>query len=444
MIRKAAFILAHEIGEFSFFPNYHALRKTQWKPREELVREQEKQLRHLISFSYEQVPYYRSLFKSLHLRPRDIRSLEDLERLPILTKDIIKANWDELKPANLSSQKFDSRATGGSTGTPLQYRLSKFDQYLGVALLYRGWGYGGYDLGDRMVFLAGTSLDVGTGSHLATRAQEVARNIRKLSSFDMGEPEMRQYAAILNSSNPRFLRGYASSIYFFARWLEQNDVAVPTLDAVFTTAEKLFPHTRTLIERVFGCRVYDNYGLNDGGISAFECSEHSGLHIDAERSILEVVDRKNRQIHEGEGEILATSLHNFAMPFIRYTSGDAGVLANDVCPCGRSYPLLREILGRQQEMLFTPGGDSVHGAFFTHIFLDFPQVKEFQVVQKEVGTLIFNLVTDPGFDETEMDEMRMLLDAQGKGWDVEFRLVDEIDRSRAGKYKYIINEMVGP
>lgn len=443
MIRKAVFILAHEMGDPSFFTTYRKLQSAQWRPEEELRRDQEKALKRIISFSYEEIPYYRSLFKSLNLLPGDIRSIEDLEKLPVLTKETIKAHWSDFTPVSLSSMKYSARATGGSTGAPLQYRLSNQDRFFGVALLYRGWGYGGYDLGDRMVFLAGTSLDVGRGSRLSSTAQEIARNILKLSSFDMGDPEMRQYATILASSKTRFLRGYASSIYFFARWLEENDVSVPALDAVFTTAEKLFPHARMTIERVFGCRVYDNYGLNDGGISAFECSEHAGLHIDSERGLMEIVDRNDRPINEGEGRILATSLYNFAMPFIRYDTGDAGVVADDICPCGRPYPLLKEILGRQQEMLFTPGGGSVHGGFINHIFWQFPHVKEFQVVQKEIGTLIINIVPEPSFEEKEMDEMRMLLDSQGKGWDVQFRLVDEIDRSRAGKYKYIINEMGG-
>jgi len=115
---------------------------------------------------------------------------------------------------------------------------------------------------------------------------------------------MREYAGVLNSFKPRFIRGYASSIYFFARWLEENQVSVPFPEGVFTTAEKLFPHMRKTIGDVFGCDVYDNYGLNDGGISAYECPEHAGLHIDTERSIMEVVDNNGLAVEEGEGQIL--------------------------------------------------------------------------------------------------------------------------------------------
>jgi len=443
MFRKGLFILAHQCGDTSFYPAYKKLVKNQWKPYAELKRDQEKQLRHLIEFSCENIPYYRNLFKNLGLLPRDIRTVEDLEKLPILTKDIIKEHWEEFKPANLSSMKHYNQVTGGSTGTPLQYRISKRDRFLSGALLYRGWGYGGFELGNKMVMLAGSSLDIGTKSSLTTKIHEIARNLRKLSSFDMGEREMREYARVLNSFRPRFIRGYASSIYFFARWLDENQISVPSPEGVFTTAEKLFPHMRETIGGVFDCDVYDCYGLNDGGISAYECSEHAGLHIDTERSVMEVVDGDGLAVDSGEGQILATSLHNYAMPFIRYDTGDEGFLLDEFCACGRGYPLLKEVLGRQQEMLITPEGKHIHGEYITHLFWEVPHIKEFQVVQREINRLTFNIVPEDGFDEKRLDYVRTVISSRSKGWNIDFRFVDAIDRSRAGKYKFIINELEG-
>ena len=451
MFRKGLFILAHQFGDTSFYPTYKKLVKNQWKPYAELKRDQEKQLRHLIEFSYENVPYYRNLFKNLGLLPGDIRTIEDLEKLPILTKDIIKEHWEEFKPANLPSMKYYNQATGGSTGTPMQYRLSKHDRFLGGALLYRGWGYGGYELGDRMVFLAGSSLDIGKKSSLTTKVHEIARNIRKLSSFDMGEYEMREYAGVLNSFKPRFIRGYASSIYFFARWLEENQVSVPSPEGVFTTAEKLFPHMRKTIGDVFDCDVYDNYGLNDGGISAYECPEHTGLHVDTERSIMEIVDNDGLAIEQGEGQILATSLHNYAMPFIRYSTGDVGTMLDSQCACGRGSLLLGDVVGREKEFLITPQGQYVHGAalfnliFYTLENADFPdivnRVKEFQVIQKETDKLDVVFACDETLPDNVLDFIRSAIQKRFVGWHVEFQFVDVIDRTRAGKYKFIINEV---
>lgn len=443
MFRKGLFILAHQCGDTSFYPTYKRLVKNQWKPYEELKRDQEKQLRHLIEFSYESVPYYRNLFKSLRLLPKDIRTVEDLEKLPILTKDIIKKHWEEFKPVNLSSMKYYDQATGGSTGTPFHYRLVKQDRFFGGAHLYRGWGYGGYQLGDKMVFLAGSSLGVGMSSHLVTKAHEIARNIRKLSSYDMGESEMQHYADVLTTFQPKFIRGYASSLYFYARWLEESDISIPYPVAVFSTAEKLFPHMRETIGRVFECEVFDAYGLNDGGVGAYECPEHSGLHIDTERSVMEVVDEQGYQVDKGQGSILATSLHNFAMPFIRYDTGDEGWILTDKCGCGRETLLLREVLGREYEMLLTPEGQGVFGGFFTtQIFSKISSVREYQVVQKEIDRLIIHVVSEPELDEQALDYIRAKIHSKSEKWNVEFEFVESIDRSRAGKYKFIINELV--
>jgi phenylacetate-CoA ligase len=327
MLHKGLFILAHQCYDTSFYPTYKKLVKNQWKPYSELKHDQEKKLMQMIGLAYENVPYYHNLFKGLGIRPGDIRTVEDLEKLPILTKDIIKNNWEDFKPANLSSMKYYNRATGGSTGTPMQYRLSKHDRFLGGALLYRGWGYGGYGLGDKMVSLAGSSLDIGTKSNLATKVHEIVRYLKKLSSFDMGEIEMRHYAEVLNTFHPKFIRGYASSIYFFAQWLDENDISVLSPDAVFTTAEVLLPNYRDVIEKQFNCKVFDQYGSYDGGGQALECNIHKGLHITAEKCILEIVDEAGNPLSPGQsGRIIVTDLYNYAMPFIRYEVGDIGTI----------------------------------------------------------------------------------------------------------------------
>jgi len=452
MFNKELFILAHQMGELSFYPTYRNLIKNQYRSSFDLKIEQEKKLRRMIFFAYESVPYYHKLFKELKIHPADVRNIEDLQKIPVLTKELIKQHWDDLKPTNLAKMKYYHEATGGSTGTPLQYRLLKFDRFLSGALLYRGWGYAGYQLGDKMVFLAGTSLDIGTKSYVVTKAHELARNLRKLSSFDMGEKEMKEYTRLINTFKPKFIRGYASSIFFFAQWLEDNDIKIHNPQAVFTTAEKLFPNMRTIIGRSFGCDVFDAYGLNDGGLSAYECPEQSGLHIDTERSIMEFVGSNGEQIEEGEGRIVATSLHNCAFPFIRYITGDLGSVTSDMCPCGRGSKLLSNISGREKEFLITPLGQYVHGAaLFNLIFNTLENtkyrnvvntIKEFQIVQKKKDMLEIRIICDGEISAEVLSYIRSAIENRFSGWTIEFRFVDKIDRSRAGKYKFIINEMM--
>jgi phenylacetate-CoA ligase len=434
--------MAHEAGNLSFYPTYRKLVQNQWRRYEELLEDQEKQLRTMVSFAYQNVPYYHKLFNRLGLSPGDIRTVKDLEKLPFLNKEIINKNPEDFKPLHLKKIKYTTAATGGTTGTPLQYRISGFDRFLGGALLYRGWGYGGYQLGDRMVFLAGSSLDVNTRSFLVTRAHELARNLKKLSSFDMGDQEMRHYAGIINSFRPKFIRGYASSLYFFASWLEKNDVRVDSLDGIFSTSEKLYPAMKEKISAVFGCPVFDTYGLADGGVTAFECEEHAGLHIDTERSVLEIVDSNGEQLHKGEGRIVATSLYNYAMPFLRYDTGDDGYLLDTPCTCGRGYKLLREVNGRTVDVLVTPEGKSIHGWFFLYIFWEQQGIAEYQVIQETLEKIVIKIVPDEGFDERQLDRIRRVVRSRSEGWNLEFRIVDRIERTGSGKYKFIKNNYI--
>jgi len=442
MLNRSLFILAHQIGYKGFYQTYKNVMKNQWMPYRELKEEQEIHLQQTIDFAYHDVPYYHRLFNDLHLSPRDIRRVEDLEKLPILTKETIKKNREAFVPAALQTIPHETRATGGSTGTPFSYRLSKVDRFVGGALLYRGWGYGGYNLGDRMIFLAGRSLDVGGKSCLITKAHEISRNIRKLSSFDMGENEMHEYVRIINAFKPRFIRGYPSSLYFFATWIDENDISIHTPLSIFSASEKLYPATRETLERVFSCEIYDNYGLNDGGVSAYECPEHAGLHIDTERSLMEVVDGNANQISRGEGRVIATSLHNLAMPLIRYDTGDIASINDDICACGRGSRLLTEIRGRSVDVLVTPEGKNVHGWYFLFLFWKYGDgIREYQVVQENLEKIVIRIVPDVDFDERRLAEIRENIRVKSAGWEVEFKCVDAIERTGAGKSKFIINNL---
>lgn len=440
-LSKSLFIFTHEVGDLEFYPTYSRLVKAQWKTPAEMRAEQEKQLRNMVRYAYYNVPYYHRLFNRLGLKPGSIRKIEDLRLLPVLSRETIREHWEDFKPLHLGRMRYREESTGGTTGSPFTYRISNNDRFLSGAILYRGWGYGGYRLGDRTMFLAGASLDVGTKPYLVKRFHEIARNLRKLSSFEMDDLGMRHFTSVMNTFKPKFLRGYASSIYFYARWLVENDVKIHQPVSVFTTSEKLYPRMREKIREAFGCDVYDGYGLNDSGVTAFECPEHRGMHIDTERSIAEVIGADGQPLEEGEGRILGTSLHNYALPFLRYDTGDVGVLKKDGCSCGRGYSLLGEICGRSGDLLRTPEGKTINSLFFATILDEAAAVREYQIVQEKLDKIIIRLATTPQFDSRQLGDIASIVRSRSEGWNVEFELVDRIEKTSAGKYKYVINKV---
>jgi phenylacetate-CoA ligase len=445
MFRKALFILGHEMLKPGFYGIYRTLVKNQWRTREEHRKQQEEQLRRIIIFAYKYTPYYRRLLRELDIRPKDVKKIEDLEKLPILTKEKIKRSWEELKPVNLDEIKYYMKSTGGTTGEPLKYRISKFDLFLSGAILYRGWGYAGYDLGDKVVMFGGRALGITAKAALKQKLDELIRNLKKLSAFDMSENDIKHYVQVLNSFKPKFIYGYPSAIILLANWIEENNLKVHSPLAVFTTSEKLLPNVRKKIQEVFATEVLDGYGADDGGVTAFECLKHEGLHIDTERSVMEVVNEKGEQIDNGWGEILATSLHNYAMPLIRYKTGDLAFILpeEDVCSCGREFRLLREIGGRTVDILVTPEGGYVHGWFFLYIFWEYMKgVKEYQVVQEKIDKIVVKIVPEEGFDESLLKSIENIIHQKSRNWNVEFKIVDKIERTSSGKYKFIINKVL--
>jgi phenylacetate-CoA ligase len=441
MLRKLLFITAHSLYNSKFYRIYQQIQKNQWKQFEVLKKGQESQLKNIIKFSYNNVPYYRDLFDNLDLLPDEVQKVKDLEKLPILTKEIIKDNQDKFIPENIGKIKYVNKATSGSTGKPLKYRITKFERILQMALRYRSWSISGYSLGDKVVILGGSSVMPGKKNRGKDFFNRIFRNFLFLSSFGINDKKLEEYADLINTLQPKIGYGYAGAWYLFAKFLERKNLKIHTPKAIYTTAEKLLPEMRDGIESVFGAEVYDCYGLNDGGISAYECPLHTGLHINTESGILEVVDEKGFQIEEGRGKILATSLHNYAMPFIRYDTGDLGYLIRDSCRCGRGYRLLKEVIGRQQEFLITPEGNKIHGEFFSHIFREVAEIKEFQAFQDEIDSVSIRIKKDVGFKEKQLGFIERAIKNKSPKWKVEFEFVEKIETTPAGKYKFVINRI---
>ncbi len=437
-IHKNLFILAHKVFDKRFLQLYQELMNNKSKTYGALLDEQNMQFQESMAYAYNHVPFYKKQFEKLSLNPEDFKTTKDLEYLPVLTKQKIRENVADLTPLNLSKQKYFNNRTSGSTGHPLQYRFSKFDRLLGGCLVYRGWSYAGYELGDSMILLSGIALGMNYKNTIIRKVHENVRNLKKLSSYAMDEKSLKHYVEVINNFKPKFIRGLPASMFMFAQWIENNNLKIHQPFGIFTTAEKLFPYMREKIGEVFDAPIFDGYGLNDGGISTYELANHSGMRIDTERAVLEVVDDDGKQLTSGTGRILATSLHNTAMPFIRYDTGDIGTIKIE--PDG-TY-VLTEILGRQDQMLQTPEGMFIHGTFFDILLRDMDNVQQFQVIQTDLNNLTIKFVVDDAFNKTQLSVVLQTIRDYSAKWQVHFEFVDQIEMTEAGKYKYVINEML--
>lgn len=441
ILNRLLFILSHEIMYLGFYKLYQQLLRNQWNAFSHLRNQQNRALKEIIRYSYDNIPFYKVHFDETGVKPREINRVEDLVNIPPITKEDILKNKD-LFETSLAYHKHYIRNTGGTTGTPLRYRISHVDRFLQAGLLYRGWSAAGYKLGDKMLFLAGSSLIPNMSSKIRTAIHELTRNIKFYSSFNMSQKKLSSILSKIHTWKPKFIRGYPSAINEFAKYIDNKDEATPELHAIFTTSEKLFDRMRQKIEEAFHASVFDAYGANDGGISTFEC-EHGNIHVDMERSVLEVVDEKNKQIDEGRGSVIATSLHNYAMPFIRYKIGDEVIASKNRCDCGRGLPLLKEVIGRSVSILLTPDGAKIHGWFFLYLFWEIGEaIKQYKVVQKTLYEIDIFIIPGKTFTQDVIDYIRNVVHKKCPGWNLRFLIVEDIPRPSSGKLIFIDSHVI--
>ena len=299
------------------FTKLSELERSQWWSRHELEDLQAKRLRALIEYAYKHVPYYRDVMKQRNLLPEDIVSPSDLKKLPILTKDIIRANKDRILSDQFSSIPKVSDSTGGSSGEPLRYWLDLDSWAVSIATRYRGWGMAGYRFGDRLASIGGSALFSSKKDRRAEYFHLLERNTM-LSGIELSDDVLAEHTKIIIKKRPKYIYGYTSALYLWAEYLIKNGIDIDFVTAVFPTSEMLYQKYRVSIEKGFGCKVYDGYGSRDAKITGFECMQHNGWHLSIEVCVPEIIDMTTGRDSNGIGELIVTNLVNYSMPMIRY------------------------------------------------------------------------------------------------------------------------------
>jgi len=240
------------------------------------------------------------------------------------------------------------------------------------------------------------------------------------------------------------LFGYPSALAHIARHAQARSVRLDDIGikVAFATSERLYDDQRATIEQVFGCRVANGYGGRDAGFIAHECPE-GRMHVTAEDIVLELVDEAGEAVAPGQsGEIVVTHLASRAFPFIRYRTGDYGVLAKEPCPCGRGLPVLEQILGRSTDFVVASDGTVLHGLALIYVVRDLPGIASFRIVQESRELTRVELVPGPGFDSKVNNAIR---DGMRKrlGADVEIRVEEMamLPRERSGKHRYVVSKV---
>ena len=415
------------------------LEVSQWLPTQKIREYQEERLRSLINHAYHHVHFYRDLFDERGLTPDDVRTIEDLLKLPIIDKSMVRENiFFGLMSDNHDKGDLQKVTTSGSTGEPFFTFLEKHQVEMRIAATARSFEWCGYRFGDRQLRL--------WHKHLALDWSQIMREVidAKLTrrafipAYEMDANGLAEFMSTIDRVKPVFIDGYAESFNFIAKYLQSRSWSGHKPKAIMTSGQMLPDASRRIIEEAFGCKVFDKYGAREfGGGLSYECEEHNGHHVVAECAIVEII-KDGRPAPPGEiGELVITELNNFAVPLIRYRLGDlaAQVDNSKPCRCGRGLPRIGPIEGRIQSIIIGTNNRSVPGTFFARLFSGHEHiVKQFQVTQEKAGAITITIVKGPLFSETALQTIqREIYKHLGDDVSITTTYADIIKLGRTGK-----------
>lgn len=420
------------------------LEESQWWPASRLDTLRVERLRGFLSEIGERVPYYRELFAGLNFDPRAVSSVDALQALPLLTKSLIRANAERMKADGHGV--LSRYNTGGSSGEPLIFYIGKGRKSHDVAAKWRATRWWGVDIGDPELVVWGSPVELGAQDRVRQLRDALMRS-HLLPAFEMSPANLDRFVATIRRVRPAMLFGYPSSLSLIAAHARKNGIAMDDLGikVAFVTSEKLYDEQRETIRTVFGCPVANGYGARDAGFIAHECPSGS-LHISAEDIIVETVRADGSPTAQGEaGEIVVTHMATADFPFVRYRTGDVGVLSDAPCACGRGLPVLADVQGRTTDFVVAADGTIMHGLALIYTVRDQPGVEKFKIVQHSLDHTEVLLVADERFGAEQ--EARILADYRarlGVGVRVSLTRVDDIPAEKSGKFRYVVSKVAPP
>ena len=413
------------------------LETSQWWPAEQLEAYRVTQLKQFLVQIGQSVPYYRQLFQNISFDAQKLRSLNDLKVLPLLTKKDIRGNVEKLKAD--SHGPLSRYNTGGSSGEPLVFYTGKGRKSHDVAAKWRATRWWGVDIGDPELVVWGSPVELGSQDRVRRLRDGLMRS-HLLAAFEMSRENLDKYVKTIYSTRPAMLFGYPSSLSLIATHAQQYGLTMTDLGikVVFVTSERLYDEQRAVISKVFGCPVANGYGARDAGFIAHQCPQGS-LHISAEDIIVETVKPDGSASDADEsGEIVVTHLGTADFPFVRYRTGDMGVLGGATCACGRGLPILREVQGRTTDFVIAKDGTVMHGLALIYAVRDLKGVAKFKIEQMSLDLTVVKLVVNMDFESScEALIVRDFKARLGKSVEVRIERVNEISAEASGKYRYV-------
>ncbi len=407
------------------------LKNHQRATQQKLQEIQLRRLKRMINHAYDHVRFYRDLFDDNKIKPENIKKLDDLKKIPVITKKELQAN--EIISNNINIKECNMSSTSGSTGIPFKVWSDKKSTIYSSALSTYANLESGLRPRDKYVELSAikTQTDV-----FARRYQFLTKDVISLYNHSEKIIDMLKYY------KPDVIYSFPSVFKTILYYLKENEKKSINPRLIFTHGETLNESRRAEIRSGFGADVFNFYGSAEFNKLAFECDQHSGLHMITDCAVIEFI-KNGEDVDAGQdGTIIVTGLYNYAMPLIRYEIGDIGIPSDAVCDCGRNWPLISRIEGRTDDFLILPSGRIISPRNI-NVIEDIPGIMEYRTIQERKDKFLVLVVPNKEYSPATDNEItnKIKKGCLEEEIDVEIKLVDKIPRERTGKLRTVISKV---
>jgi phenylacetate-CoA ligase len=431
MVNFYGYFLSRNRFGWKYKKYFEFFKKTQWQSPEEIKQFQMAKLKEIMGIAYQKVPYYRKLFSEYGLTAGDFHTFDDLKKLPILTKEIIRCNFSNLLNEDIKNMDVIRSYSSGTTGQKLEFYIPKELAYnVNYSLLYRFYDWAGIKLRDKRITIGGRLFTKKAPYWVYNKAE----NQLLLSIHHLGNDTVDDYIEKIRKFSPVFIQGHPTGIFFISQRMVEKGTSID-VKAVFTTGETLDESQREVIKKAFNTEVFDSYGLSECVVTAFECERHNGFHEGSELGIMEF-EKTNSCLYK----VIGTSLWNYAMPFIRYEIEDLVELSpTEKCTCGRGLPLkIRKVSGRIDDVVFSPDENIILPVSVRMRIK--PLLKSFENYQlQQLDKNNYALLIEGTLNETRRNKfLETLKEILGNSARIKIKEIDKI-MTLGGKVRNIVN-----
>jgi phenylacetate-CoA ligase len=432
------------------FKEYYRFKSLEYNSLENNLKFQKEKLKDILLYSWKNVPYYTKILEKSGTVIDGKINLNNYSKIPILTKEIIRKEFENLKSNEINKMEWYYNTSGGSTGKPIKLIQDnkKWTEDMAMAWLQNSFIC---DYPCKMIKLWGSERDIlGSGTGILGKIKNWLEDYKILNTFKMTEKDMKNYVKKINEYKPEMIEAYVQSIYEFAKFIEKNNLEIYSPKGIITSAGTLNKDVKSLIEKVFRTKVYNRYGSRETSALACSCEKNQELHENIFTRYIEVLDKNLTPCKPGKiGEVYVTMLNNHSMPLIRYKIGDMAIPSKiKICACGRGMPLLHNIVGRTNSMIKTPEGvfDSVAIETLLYFYkpgIPFSSFSKYRIIQETKTKLILKVViiNHKNWPSEKKEIIKKFKKVLGNRTKLFIKGVKEINPTKSGKYAYIVSKV---